>query len=117
MTSRTVDGRVALVPGSSRRIGREIVLALARAGASVIVHGRSNGDAAERVRREAEAVGVKATVALCDVSEQEGVLRMIDAVAAHHGRLDILVNNASVRARRALGGITLAEWRDVLGIM
>ena len=116
MTSRNLDGRVALVTGSSRRIGREIVLALARAGANVIVHGRSNRDAAERVRTEAEAMGVKATVALCDVSEQEGVRRMIDAAAAAHGRLDILVNNASVRARRALGDITLAEWRDVLGI-
>src|SRR6266545_3860632 len=116
MSERPLAGRVALVTGSSRRIGREIVLTLARAGASVIVHGRSNRDAAEAVRREAEAMGVKATVALCDVSQQEDVRRMIETVAAAHGRLDILVNNASVRRRRALGDVTLAEWREVLGI-
>src|SRR6267142_4960120 len=101
MSERQLAGRVALVTGSSRRIGREIVLTLARAGANVIVHGRSNRDAAEAVRREAEAMGVKATVALCDVSQQEDVRQMIDAAVTTHGRLDILVNNASVRRRRA----------------
>jgi 3-oxoacyl-[acyl-carrier protein] reductase len=116
MSERQLAGRVALVTGSSRRIGREIVQTLARAGANVVVHGRSNRDAAEAVRREAEAIGVKATVALCDVSQQEDVRRMIEAVVAAHGRLDILVNNASVRRRRALGDVTLAEWREVLGI-
>jgi 3-oxoacyl-[acyl-carrier protein] reductase len=116
MSERKLSGRVALVTGSSRRIGREIVLTLARAGANVIVHGRSNRDAAEAVRREAEAIGVKATVALCDVSQQESVRQMIEAVVAAHGRLDILVNNASVRRRRALADVTLAEWREVLGI-
>src|SRR6266700_1299056 len=84
MSERQLAGRVALVTGSSRRIGREIALTLARAGANVIVHGRGNRDAAEAVRREAEALGVKATVALCDVSEQEGVRRMIEAVVAAH---------------------------------
>ena len=117
MTERNLAGRVALVTGSSRRIGREIVLTLARAGASVIVHGRSNRDAAEAVRREAEALGVKASVALCDVSDQDNVRRMIDAAIGAHGRLDILVNNAAVRRRRALGDITLAEWREVVGII
>jgi len=105
MSERQLAGRVALVTGSSRRIGREIVLALARVGANVAVHGRSNHDAVESVRREAEALGVKATVALCDVSEQESVRQMIEAVVAAHGRLDILVNNASVRRRRALSDV------------
>lgn len=117
MTDRPLDGRVALVTGSSRRIGREIVLALATTGASVIVHGCSNREAAEAVRREAEALGVKASVALCDVSDQASVRRMIDAAVATHGRLDILVNNAAVRRRRALADITLAEWREVVGII
>ena len=98
MSERPLAGRVALVTGSSRRIGREIVLTLARAGADVIVHGRGNRDTAEAVRREAEAIGVKATVALCDVSQQESVRQMIGAGVAAHGRLDILVNNASVAA-------------------
>jgi NAD(P)-dependent dehydrogenase (short-subunit alcohol dehydrogenase family) len=50
------------------------------------------------------------------VSQQESVRQMIEGVRQRHGRLDILVNNASVRHRRALGDVTLAEWREVLGI-
>jgi 3-oxoacyl-[acyl-carrier protein] reductase len=117
MSDQNLTGRVALVTGSSRRIGREIVLTLARAGANVVVHGRGNREAAEAVRREAEALGVAASVALCDVSDQGSVRQMIEAAILAHGRLDILVNNAAVRRRRALGDITLAEWREVVGII
>src|SRR5436305_64851 len=97
MTDRPLLNRVALVTGSSRRIGREILLTLARAGANVVVHGRSNKEAAEAVRREAQGLGVKATVALCDVADHACVGAMVEAAVAEHGRLDILVNNASVR--------------------
>src|SRR5262245_30412710 len=117
MTDRMLAGRVALVTGSSRRIGREIVLALARTGANVVVHGRGNRQAAEAVKAEAEALGVKATTALCDVSDRASVGRMIDAIVADHGGLDILVNNAAVRKRAELAAITAAEWREVLGII
>jgi 3-oxoacyl-[acyl-carrier protein] reductase len=117
MNERPLDGRVALVTGSSRRIGREIVLALARSGAQVVVHGRSNREAADAVRAEAAALGVKASVVLCDVSDQAAARQMVEAAVAAHGRLDILVNNAAVRRRRALGDITLAEWREVVGVI
>ncbi|MEA2906408.1 MAG: 3-oxoacyl-[acyl-carrier protein] reductase [Alphaproteobacteria bacterium] len=117
MDSRPLLGRVALVTGSSRRIGREIVLTLARAGADVIVHGHSNASAAEAVRREVEALGVKATVALCDVSDHTAVGKMIEAAVRDHGRLDVLVNNAAVRRRRGLAEITVAEWREVVGVI
>jgi 3-oxoacyl-[acyl-carrier protein] reductase len=117
MSDRPLSGRVALVTGSTRRIGREIVLALAAAGAGVIVHGRNNREAGEAVRREAEALGVKASMALCDVADRAAVGTMVDAAVAHHGRLDILVNNAAVRKNRALADITIAEWREILGII
>jgi 3-oxoacyl-[acyl-carrier protein] reductase len=117
VTDRPLIGRVALVTGSSRRIGREIALALAAAGAGIVVHGRKDNDAAEKVRREAEALGVKASAALGDVSDRAAVGAMIDAAVACHGRLDILVNNAAVRRRRALGEISAAEWREVVGII
>jgi 3-oxoacyl-[acyl-carrier protein] reductase len=116
-SDRPLTGRVALVTGSSRRIGREIVLALARAGAAIVVHGRSNRNAAEAVKAEAEALGTRASIALCDVSDRSSVGQMIDAAAAHHGGLDILVNNAAVRKRAELGAITVADWREVLGII
>lgn len=117
MGEQPLLGRVALVTGSSRRIGREIILALARAGADVVVHGRGNSAAANDVQAEAEALGVRASIALCDVSDRLSVGRMIDRVVAHHGRLDILVNNAAVRKRTELAAISAAEWREVLGII
>src|SRR5262245_54356340 len=117
MTDRPLAGRVALVTGSSRRIGREIVLALARAGAGVIVHGRANRQAADAVRGEAQALGVKASVALCDVSDRASVGAMIDTAATEHGRLDILVNDAAIGKRAELSAIATAEWREVLGVI
>jgi 3-oxoacyl-[acyl-carrier protein] reductase len=117
MTQRVLTGRVALVTGSTRRIGREIVLALAAAGADVVVHGRKDGDAASTVRREAQARGVNASVALADVSDRIAVAAMIEAAAARHGRLDILVNNAAVRRSRPLADIGPDEWRQVVGII
>jgi 3-oxoacyl-[acyl-carrier protein] reductase len=117
MTDRPLSGRVALVTGSSRRIGREIVLTLARAGANVVVHGRANREAAEAVRREAEALGVQARAVLCDVQDAAAVRAMIDGAGRELGGLDILVNNAAVRKRRALADITQSEWREVLGII
>src|ERR1043166_972144 len=117
MTDRPLAGRVALVTGSSRRMGREIVLTLARAGADVVVHGAHNRAAADAVAGEAAALGVKSSAALCDVQDAAAVRAMIDAAVTAHGRLDTLVNNAAVRKRRALADITQAEWRVVLGII
>jgi len=112
-----LKGRVALVTGSTRRIGREIVLALARAGADVVIHGRQDRAAGEAVRREAEALRVSASLALADVSDRTAVARMIEDAVARHGRLDILVNNAAVRRRRPLEEIGPEEWREVVGII
>jgi 3-oxoacyl-[acyl-carrier protein] reductase len=117
MSERPLLGRVALVTGSSRRIGRTIVLALARAGADVVVHGRRDEAAAKAVQAEAEALGVRASVVLCDVSDRASVGRAVDQAVAQRGRLDILVNNAAVRKRTELSAITAAEWREVLGII
>jgi 3-oxoacyl-[acyl-carrier protein] reductase len=117
MRKGVLTGRVALVTGSTRRIGREILLALATAGADVVVHGRKDGDAANAVRREAEAQGVNASVALADVSDRDAVVAMIEAAAARHGRLDILINNAAVRRSRSLADIGPEEWRQVVGII
>ncbi|HXF55581.1 MAG TPA: SDR family oxidoreductase [Hyphomicrobiaceae bacterium] len=117
MTKDMLKGRVALVTGSTRRIGREIVLALARAGADVVIHGRKDREAGEAVRREAEALRVSASLVLADVSDRAAVGRMMEDVVARHGRLDILVNNAAVRRRRPLEEIGQEEWREVVGII
>jgi 3-oxoacyl-[acyl-carrier protein] reductase len=110
-------GRVAIVTGAGRNIGRAIALALADAGAGVAVNARGNRAEAEEVVGEIERAGGKAVAALADVADGEAVERMVAAAAAQFGRIDILVNNAAVRAEQAFGEMTLRDWRAVTGII
>src|SRR5690242_3467021 len=97
--SRTAElkGRVALVTGASRNIGRAIALDLADAGAAVVVNTRASREAAEAVVREVEARGGRALSALADVTDEAAIRGMIDDTVTRFGQLDILVNNAAVR--------------------
>ena len=116
-TNRDLEGRVALVTGGARNIGRAIVLALAEAGAAVIVNARSSGPEAEAVAAEVEAGGGKAMAYLSDVTDEAGVTAMVAAAVKRFGRLDILVNNAAVRDVTKIDDIDLATWRYVTGII
>ena len=107
-------GRVALVTGAGRNIGRAIALALADAGASVIVNGRSNAQAVDDVVREIEARGGAALAAMADVADEAAVARMIAAAADRFGRIDVVVNNAAGRPEQPFEAIALADWRAVL---
>jgi 3-oxoacyl-[acyl-carrier protein] reductase len=117
MTDRELSGRVAIVTGSARNIGRAIALELARAGASVIVNAKISYTEADAVAREIEAAGGKAVAKLADVAVPMGAAALVDAAVSTFGRLDIVVNNASVRRENALQDISYAEWREVLGII
>jgi 3-oxoacyl-[acyl-carrier protein] reductase len=110
-------GRVALVTGGARNIGRAIALDLANAGAAVIVNTRASREAAETVAREIEGRGGQALVALADVTDEAAVGTMIEAAVARFGRLDILVNNAAVRPERPFEHMELAEFRSVVGVI
>ena len=112
-----LEGRVALVTGAGRNIGRAIALDLAEAGAAVVVNTRASRDAAEAVVREIEARGGRALLALADVTDPAAVRAMIDAAAARFGRLDILVNNAALRPERPFDEMPLAEFRSVVSII
>ena len=92
-----LSGRVALVTGASRNIGRAIALDLAAAGASVAVNARVSREAAEAVAQEIEAQGGKALVALGDVTDEAAVQGIVDAAVARFGRLDMVINNAAIR--------------------
>ena len=107
-------GRVAIVTGAGRNIGRAIALALAEAGASVVVNGRANREAVDSVVGEIEAKGGKALAAMADVADEAAVARMTAATVERFGRIDILVNNAAGRPERKLEAMSLADWRDVL---
>jgi len=113
-TDKDLSGRVAVVTGASRNIGRAIALALAEAGAAVTVNGHSNQAAADAVVGEIEARGGKALACMADVTDQAAVERMAAATVERFGRIDILVNNAAGRPERKLDEMSLADWRGVL---
>ena len=91
-----LEGKIALVTGASRGIGRQIALTLGREGASVIVNYNGSAAKAEEVVKEIEAAGGKAEAVQCNVSDFESCGRMMADVGSRYGRLDILVNNAGI---------------------
>ena len=107
-------GKVALVTGASRNIGRAIALALAEARAAVVVNARRSREDAEAVAGEIGAVGGRAMAHLADVADEAAVASMVDAAVSRFGRLDILVNNAANRPEGGLDELDLAAWREVL---
>jgi 3-oxoacyl-[acyl-carrier protein] reductase len=109
-------GRVALVTGAARNIGRAIARELAAAGASVVVNARSSKAALDTVAAEIVAEGGQALTMLADVTDRAAVESMVEAARATFGRIDILVNNAAVRAEAPLEAIDYAAWRRVLDV-
>jgi 3-oxoacyl-[acyl-carrier protein] reductase len=105
VTFASLDGKVALVTGASRGIGRAIALELANAGASVVVGYRTGGDAAEEI---AAAIGGRAVQA--DVADPEDARRLVEEA----GDLDLLVNNAGLTRDGVLARMSDEDWRTVL---
>src|SRR5258708_21878364 len=114
--SRELAGKVAVVTGAGRNIGRAIALTLADGGASVLVNARSNRIEAESVVREIEAAGGKAAVHIGDVADPKAVQTMADAAMKQFGRIDILVNNAALRREKSFAEMDYAEWREILDV-
>src|SRR5918996_6352443 len=110
-------GRVALVTGAVRRIGRAIALALAGDGAAVAINTRSSRGEADAVAAEIEGRGGRALVHLADITDEAAVQAMVEAALERFGRLDILINNAADRRQTPLTEISLAEWRHITGII
>jgi 3-oxoacyl-[acyl-carrier protein] reductase len=115
--ARELEGRVALVTGASRNIGRAIALALAEAGATVVVNARVAIEQARAVVKEIEESGGKAVVGVADVTDEQGVNAMVKANVDKLGRLDILVNNAAVRDVTPIDDIDYATWRYITSII
>jgi 3-oxoacyl-[acyl-carrier protein] reductase len=109
--------RVAIVTGSARNIGRSIALALARAGAAVVVTTLQSEEAAESTAEEIRANGGRAIVKLADVREPAQVSALVAAAVDAFGRLDILVNNAAVRHETNLATVTYEEYRAVVSVI
>ena len=106
-----LTGKVAMVTGASRRIGRAVALGLAQAGADVVVHARQSRDEVEAVAEEVRALGRRAVVALGDVTNENDVVARFSTSTQTFGGVDILVNNAAIRGEKPFLDMTLEEWR------
>lgn len=109
-------GRIALVTGGSRSIGRAIALGLAREGADVAVNYVSHAEAAERAVREIEALGRRALAVRADTSQQVQIQAMVEEVTTRFGPIDILVNNAGVQKRVYFLDLAEADWDWMLDV-
>jgi len=112
-----LDGKVALVTGSGRNIGRATVLKLASEGAHVVVNARSNQAEADAVVREAQARGVKALAVIADVSRRDQVESMVAKALSEFSRIDILISNAAIRPHKPFTELTVQDWEAVRGVV
>ncbi|HMK81887.1 MAG TPA: 3-oxoacyl-ACP reductase FabG [Xanthobacteraceae bacterium] len=117
MGEQELSGRVALVTGAGRNIGRAMALALAAGGAAVVVNVRANRAEADAVVKEIEAAGGKALAAVADVSDAKAVFAMAEQAANQFGRIDYLINNAALREEKAFEQMSFADWSEVLGVI
>jgi NAD(P)-dependent dehydrogenase (short-subunit alcohol dehydrogenase family) len=112
-----LDGRVALVTGSGRNIGRAVALRLASEGADVIVNARADAAEAEAVAEEIRALGRSALLILADVADRA----QVDAMVAHglerFGRIDLLLNAAAIRPHKPFLELTVEDWERVRGVI
>src|ERR1700730_5182331 len=94
-SAKPLEGRVALVTGSAKRLGRAVALRLAQEGADVVIHHRCSGAEAAGAVAEIETLGRRAAANAADLGSISDIKRLFDETAAHFGRLDVLVNNAA----------------------
>lgn len=114
--SGPLEGKVALVTGAGKNIGRAIALALAADGAMVAVNGRSDRALVEATVAEIERAGGRAIPAMADVSDPAAVAGMVGAVKAAYGGIDILVSNAGLRRQTPFQSMSFAEWREIVSV-
>ncbi len=111
-----LEGRVALVTGASRGIGRAIALRLAEEGCDVAVNYHSSPDAAEEVARSILGMGRRAMAVRADVASADQVGSMVTAVEEGLGPVDVLVNNAGIHKHHKSWEMSLEDWDRIIGV-
>jgi len=110
----TLDGKVALVTGGSRGIGREIVKFLASAGATVMVNYQGNQEAAESTLKEINSMGAKGDIYQANVVDYEACENMVKRTLEQWGKIDILINNAGITKDNIMARMKNEEWEQVI---
>lgn len=111
-----IEGKVGLVTGGAHRVGRALVLGLARAGADVAIHYHSSGDEAAATADRVRALGRRAETFQADLSDPAAAAGLAGAVAGSMGRLDVLVNNASLFESARFRDVSLEAWDRVMAV-
>ncbi len=112
-----LDGKVALITGSGRNIGRATALKLAGEGAHIVVNARTNQAEAEAVAHEVRDRGVRSLAVLGDVAKKTDTDAIAAKALAEFGRIDILINNAAIRPHKPFAEVTVADWEHVRGVV
>jgi glucose 1-dehydrogenase len=114
MEKECLAGQTAIVTGSSSGIGFAIAVAMAKAGANIVVNFYHDQKGATDAKTQIEETGGKAIIVQADIGKEEDVLRMFDEARTHFGTVDILVNNAGIQKDSAFIDMTVDEWRRVM---
>jgi 3-oxoacyl-[acyl-carrier protein] reductase len=111
-----LKGKVAIVSGASRNIGKAIALRFAQEGADVVLVASKTGDALKAAAKECEAFGVRALPITADVSKSADVNRLVADSLKHFGKVDILASVAGIRPNRPFWEVTDEEWHQVMAV-
>jgi NAD(P)-dependent dehydrogenase (short-subunit alcohol dehydrogenase family) len=112
-----LDGKVALITGSGRNIGRATALKFAGEGANIVINARANQQESESVAREVRDLGVKSAPILADIGNKPEVEALAEKALSEFGRVDILVNNAAIRPHKPFTEVTDEDWERVRGVV
>ncbi|MCH9673278.1 MAG: SDR family oxidoreductase [Gammaproteobacteria bacterium] len=116
MSAYSLQGKVAVITGSGKNIGRATALRLAEAGCRIVVNGRSDSQAVDEVVSHIRASGGEACPVMADVSQQADVTRLIDKSVEAFGGVDIVVSNAGLRRQTPFLTMDYSEWREILSV-
>ncbi len=111
-----LSGKIALVTGGAKRVGKSISQALAATGCRLVVHYNSSQTEAETTIRQLHAAGHEAIALQADITQEAEVDRMITAAVSHFGQIDILVNNAALFYRTPVDTLTIEDWERVMDV-
>lgn len=111
-----ISGKIALVTGGAKRVGKAIVQALAARGCHLVVHYHRSQAQAQETVRALQAAGHRALAVQADITKEDQVEAMIEAATAHFGRIDILVNNAALFYRTPVETLTIEDWQRVMDV-